>query len=199
VEFVEYAGVCGAALMRKILRSLWFPYVLAALAVWPGVLAVSALVRASRPSAELSEPVYVRNLTFCSFAGHVVSTDNKLRLVQKYPLYEDDPRDGIWSRRLMRDPMDGINFVASGAKRDRHGLLVCRSSEWLIHWFSFRQTYRLPNEGRLEWDLATVQPEVWSSQRIRDTGIAELLEHQVWVEHRWDDARLIPNEPENKQ
>src|SRR5262249_20147089 len=88
--------------------------------------------------SRLQEPatviVYLKDVPYCDFLGHVVQSQGRIRLVKEYPLWDDDPRDGIWSARCWVSPMEKINFAFDTQSSDRHGIIMYSfDSRWLEH------------------------------------------------------------------
>lgn len=110
------------------------------------------------------EIVYLQNVPFTCFLGHVVERNGKITLVKNYPLYEDDWRDGIWSTRVAwsgDDPIEKITFSVPRKSQDRHGILF-GDRTWRIVWFEFDSAVR-QNDGRLKWALMD-WPDRFSSE-----------------------------------
>jgi hypothetical protein len=155
---------------------------------------VAALFAFFAVRSQLQEPatiiVYLKDVPYCSFLGHVVQSQDRIRLVEEYPLWDDDWRDGIWSVRLWESPMEKIKFAFETRSSDRHGIVLYsydrkwrkqRPATWSITWFDSRDAVRRGGPGKLLWDLRQSRTDFLSSDKARKLGIKEVTECDVEI------------------
>lgn len=131
---------------------------LAILYVFCFLLVVDIAIRlVSAFYVERNELVFVRNIPYAMQVAHVVDDNGDIVVRRLYPLFIDDPRDGIWSKRLLDiDPMDVIAFVDHSPTTEKHGILLCFQKDGGKHvtvfWYNPAAAVTLPR-GRKEWDI----------------------------------------------
>ncbi|MEI7684630.1 MAG: hypothetical protein WCL32_06360 [Planctomycetota bacterium] len=123
--------------------------------------------------------VFTRGVPFTDFVAHVIYDGEKVRLEQRYRLYDEDWRDGIWSRRIWdSDPMDAIHFRLSETSHEKHGILVRRVEKrrmaWMITWFVPFDAVAFPS-GRVEWDMSKSPSEPLSDDTPLEPSLRTYL------------------------
>jgi hypothetical protein len=173
-------------------------------------IGVAVIVKFNHSEDTQEETVYVKNIPYLSFLGHVTKEDGKLKLIKNFPLWEDDWRDVIWSERLDQSPMDKINFHARRSSKVRQGIvLYTYDRKWRVIWFDFKRSERMKfgrlawqlmfgdfTQARPNWNAANGEMEVLSRNQIQDLGIQDMIEWQEkMLEVDKHNAKVLNGEP----